>query len=278
MAALICRWPSRNRLFTKLRRALNISQLARWVMPSPTVKRWSNPRGWHQANSNVSYQTQETGHKLGSKDKSVPSAADSEQQAVVFFRQTAWQLTRSSDAEKMMLCNLSMSGSGHFRVKIHGFSKLKLDITSCWSETFLQQLNDKLIRSDLLQVVVFHLSKYNNMYLRNQIVSSQMFFHSHLKNIKPHAHWEWMLVTHSTSVLQQILFTPTSCCPPSNFLLSGSPLMMSQNTRTSAPIVVLDWLILSACKSLWWGPGVHWPNYAKHITHLEQWRPRWMKL
>lgn len=153
MGTLICRWPSRNRLFTKLRRALNISQLARWVMPSPPVKRWNNPRGWHQANSDVSHQTQETGHKLGSKDKSVPSAADSKQRAVVFFRQTAWQLTRSPDAEKMMFCNPSMSGSGNFHVKIHGFSQLKL--TSCWSETFLQPFNHKLrslIRSDLLQV------------------------------------------------------------------------------------------------------------------------------
>lgn len=65
--------------------------------------------------------------------------------------------------------------------------------------------------------------------------------------------------------------------PPSNFLLSGSPLMMSWKTRTSAPIVVLDWLILSACKSRRWGPGVHWPNYAKHITHLERWRLGRMK-
>lgn len=46
---------------------------------------------------------------------------------------------------------------------------------------------------------------------------------------------------------------------------------MSWETRTSAPIVMLDWLILSACKPRRWGPRVHWPNYAEHITHLERW-------
>lgn len=154
--------------------------------------------------------------------------------------------------------------------------------------TFLQRFNHKLrslIRSNLLQVVVFHLKKCSNMYLINQlIVSSHVAFFSALKPLNPllTANEFWWHILHLCCNIsmnrQQILFTPTSCCPLSTFLLSGSPLMMSQNTRTSAPIVVLDWLILSACKSLWWGPGVHWPNYAKHITHLEQWRPRWMKL
>lgn len=43
------------------------------------------------------------------------------------------------------------------------------------------------------------------------------------------------------------------------------------------PLWALDWLNLSACKSRRRGPGVHWPNYAKHITHLEQWRLGRMK-
>lgn len=36
--------------------------------------------------------------------------------------------------------------------------------------------------------------------------------------------------------------------------------------------MALDWLILSTCKSRRRGPGVYWPNYAKHITHQERWR------
>jgi len=54
---------------------------------------------------------------------------------------------------------------------------------------------------------------------------------------------------------------------PSDFLFSGSPLMMSWETRTSAPFLVLDWLISFACKSCQWGPGVRWPNYVKHTIH-----------
>lgn len=87
-----------------------------------------------------------------------------------------------------------------------------------------------------------------------------------------------MSVLQYSWIRHHILFTPTSCHPPSTFLLSGSPLMMSWKTRTSAPIVVLDWLILSACKSLWWGPGIPLRNYAKHITDLELWHLRRMKL
>lgn len=69
-----------------------------------------------------------------------------------------------------------------------------------------------------------------------------------------------------------------SCRPPSNFpafRVTSDDVMKRQGHLL--PLWALDWLNLSACKSRRRGPGVHWPNYAKHITHLEPWRLGRMK-
>ncbi len=81
MGTLISRWPSRTCLFIHLNGALH---LPAGLLSNAISSRGSRSQEWHQAHSNATYQIEETGTKLGSKDKSVSPSADSKQHQQCF--------------------------------------------------------------------------------------------------------------------------------------------------------------------------------------------------
>lgn len=74
-----------------------------------------------------------------------------------------------------------------------------------------------------------------------------------------------------------IVFAPASCPPNLISCFQGHFWWCHERQGHLLPLWDPDWLVLSACKSRRRWPGVHWPNYAKHITHLEQRRHGRMK-
>lgn len=63
-----------------------------------------------------------------------------------------------------------------------------------------------------------------------------------------------------------IVFAPTSCPPNLISCFQGHFWWCHERQGHLLPLWDPDWLVLSACKSRRRWPGVHWPNYAKHIT------------